>query len=159
MNILETEGPPFSEGGQSRLRTYTGGFIFGVLLETHQDAYRSWEAFSVLGWPPHFKMWASGQRVRRPNHAKEISKQGKHPFSALNSNCTPDFPCSGLYMQGYKARLESKAPMIKSCFLTVSRTQRLLPQQYIGAVCLRTSAEGRHLSLFMSWCYGSWSRV
>lgn len=158
MNILETEGPPFSEGEQSRLGTSTGGFMFGVLLETHQNTYRSWEAFSALGWPPHFKMWTRGQWVWRPNHAKEISMQGKHPSRALNSNCTPDFPCNGLYMQGYKARLESKAPMLKFCF-PVSRTQRLLPRQYIGAVCLRASAEGRHLSLFMSWCYGSWSRV
>lgn len=73
----ETEGHPFSEGEQSRLGTSRGGFIIGVLVETPQKAYRSWTAFSALGWPPHFKMWTRGKGVWRPNHTKEMSIQEK----------------------------------------------------------------------------------
>lgn len=50
----------------------------------------------------------------------------------------------------YKARLESKGLTVQFCFPSISRTQKLLPQQHFGSVCLRASAESRHLILLTS---------
>lgn len=77
-----------------------------------------------------------GPGVWQTNHAKIISVQGKHPSRALDSNCMPDFLCSGFFIcRGYQAMLESREPMIKFCFPSISRTQKLSAQQHFGA-CL-----------------------